>query len=66
MGTRSAPLTALARPAEEVRMDFFDVFASLFSAGKRPASRLERALNWVAAIGVVLMCAFIYLVFAGF
>lgn len=49
-------------------MDVGDLLSSLFqpSGPRRGASRLERALGWIAFAGLLLVVSFVWLVYSGF
>ena len=49
-------------------MDLGDLLSSLFqpTGPRRRASRLERALGWIAFAGLVLIVGFVWLVYSGF
>ena len=49
-------------------MDLGDLLAGLFTPGesRRGAGRVERILGWIVLAGIVLMAAFVWLVYSGF
>lgn len=48
-------------------MDLGDLLGGLLSPeSRRGASRFERVLGWVAFGGILLMVAFVWLVYSGF